>query len=103
MSFRERHDYNFSAPAFDLSRTNNRIWLVVATLYDHIRPKDLHEIERCILVKKNNEVNALESSNKVGSIAFSTHWARRSFEAFHRRIGVDADNQCVTSRASGRE
>ena len=103
MSFRKRHDYNFSSPASDLSRTNNRIWLVVATLDDHIRPKGFHEIEWCILVKKNDEVNALETCNKVRAIAFSAHRAGRSLEPFHRCVGVDSDNQCVTSRASGRE
>ena len=103
MAFRDWHDYNFTAPAFDFSRSDDRLRVVVATLDDDIRPKCIYEIEWCVFVKKDDEVNAFETSNNVRAIALSAHGARRALEAFHRRIGIDPDNQCITSRASGCE
>ena len=103
MSFRDGHDYDLTTPAYNFSRTDDRLRVVVATLDDHIRPKRFHEIERRVFVKKNDEVNAFETRNKVRAIALSAHGATRSFEAFHGCVGIDADNQGVTSRASGSE
>jgi hypothetical protein len=103
MAFCDWHDYNFTAPAFDFSRTHDRLGFVVATLDDHIRPKCIHEIERCVFVKKDDEVNALETRNEVRTIAFAAHGAARPLEAFHRCIGIDPDDQCITPRASGCE
>lgn len=103
MSFGDWHDYNFTAPAFDFSRTDDRLGFVIATFDDHIRPKSVHEIERCVFVKKHDEVNALETCNKVRTIAFAAHRTRRTLEALHRRIGVDADYQGVTQCAGSRE
>ena len=84
MSFRDWHDNNFTAPAFDFSRTDDRLGFVVATLDDDIRPKCIHEVERCVFVEKDYEVNALETSNKVRSIAFTAHGAAGSLETLHR-------------------
>lgn len=98
MSFCNGHHYNFTAPAFDFSRADDRFRFVVAALDDHIRPKRVHEIERCVFVKKHDEVNAFEASNKVGAIALAAHGAGRPLEAFHRCIGIDPDYQRVASR-----
>ena len=103
MSFRDWHDYNFTAPAFDFSRTDDRLRFVVATLDDHIRPKCIHEIDRCVFVKKHDEVNALETRNKVRTIAFAAHRAARALQAFHRCVGIDPDYQGISARAGGRE
>lgn len=103
MSFRDWHDYNFTAPAFYFSRTHDRLRFVVATLDDHIRPKCIHEIERSVLVKEDDEVNALETRNKVRAIALPANGAHRPLEAFHRCIGIDPDYQGITPRAGGCE
>lgn len=103
MSFSDRDNYDFTAPAFNFSRTNDRLGFVVAAFHDHTRPKCIHEIERCVFVKKNYQVYALETGNKVRAIALSAHRAARTLEPFYRRIGIDPDNQCVTACASRRE
>ena len=84
MSFCDWHDNNFTAPAFDFSRTDDRFRFVVATLHDHIRLKRIHEIERCVFIEKYYEVNALETGNEVRAIAFTAHRAVRPLESFHR-------------------
>src|SRR5436305_807225 len=103
MSFCDWHDDNFTAPAFDFSRTDDRLRLIVATLDDDIRPKRIHEIERCVFVEKYYELNALETGNKVRAIAFTAHRPVWALESFHRCIGVDTDDQSITTRARGCE
>jgi len=103
MSFGDWHYYHFTAPAFDFARTDDRLRFVIATLHDHIRPQCIHEIELRVLVEKNDEVNALETCNKVRTVAFAAHRTGRSLESFHRRIGIDPDNQCVTACAGSCE
>lgn len=98
MSFGERDDDDFSAPALDFARADNRVGRIVSALHDHVGAQRFYQLERCVFVERNDEVHRLESRQNVGAIFRVANGASRSLESLHRSVGIDSNYQRVTMR-----
>ena len=61
------------------------------------------QLERCVLSEGDDEIDALERSQDVRAVRFSSDWARRTLEASYGRISVYAYNQRIARRACRRQ
>lgn len=103
MSSGERYNDNLPSPALDLPCTDNRIRGVVSTLYDDVRPKSLHQLERGVFIESHDKIHCLECRENVSSIVLASNRTSRSFQTLHRVVGVESDNQRITVAARGSE
>src|SRR6266568_6098577 len=103
MSWRERNDDNFPAPAFHFSCTGDSFFRVIAAFHYHIGLEMLDQIERRILRENYDKVDAFEGGEKVSALSVRVHGSGRTFQAAYGFVAVDADNQRFGSLARCRE
>ncbi len=95
MSRSERHYDHTPAPAFHFCRTNDRVFRIIAAFDDHVRLEMPDEVERCVLGENYDQIHALERGEHVRAFGIAPYGARRTLEASHRFIAVDADDERV--------
>jgi hypothetical protein len=61
------------------------------------------EVERRVLGEDYNEIDALERRQHVRAFGVTAHGPRRTLEAAHRLVAVDADDERVGAVARGGE
>ena len=103
MSGSERHYDHAPAPALHFCRTNDRGFRIISAFDDHIRLEMPDEVERRVLRENYDEIHALERGEHVRAFGVAPYGARRTLEAAHRLIAIDADDERVGAVARGSE
>ena len=103
MSRRQRHNNDSPAPALHFSGAHNRVFRVVSALHDHIGTKKLNEIERRVVRKNYNEIDAFEAGHDIASFSVRAYWAIWAFQSPYGLIAVDSDDQCIGGLSGRRE
>src|SRR6266550_562719 len=103
MSGSERHYQHAPAPALHFCRTYDRVFRVIAAFDDHIGFQMSDKIERRVLGENYDEVHTLERCEHVRTLGVAAHRSRRTLEAAHRLIAVDADDERVGAVARSSE
>jgi hypothetical protein len=99
----ERDDDNAAAPALHFVRSDNRRFGVIAALHNHVRLQSFDQLERSILGKDNNEIDAFHGREHEGTFRGAANRPARPLEPSHRVIAVDADDQRISGPARGAE
>ena len=103
MTWGERYDDDAPAPTFYFGCANDGFLRVVSAFHYDVGLEMPNEIERCVFGEDHHKVHAFEGGDDVSSLGVAPHGTRRSFEAAHGLIAVDADDERVSRRARGRE
>ena len=83
MSWREWDDENASSPTLYFGGADDRVFRVIAAFDDNVRTKVADKLERSIVGKNNDEVDALESGQDIGALGIGAYGASWTFEAAH--------------------
>ena len=95
MSWRERDDDDAPSPALHFAGSDDRRFGVVATLHDDIGPEKLDQLERSVLGKNDDEVDAFDSSQNEGALRCAANGPAGTLEPAHRVVAIDADDERV--------
>jgi hypothetical protein len=55
----------------------------------------LYQIERCVLGKDNDQIDALERGQNITPFRVGANRSGRPFEPAHGLVAVDTDDQCI--------
>lgn len=103
MSGSERHHYDAPSPAFHFRCADDGVFRIVATLDDHVGLEMPDEIERRVLRKNYDEIDAFERRQHVGALGIAAHRPGRTLEAPHRLVAVESYDERVSGFARGGE
>jgi hypothetical protein len=92
---RERNDDNAPSPALHFAGSDNRRFGIVAALHDDIGPEKLDQLERSVLGKDDDEVDAFDSREDEGAFRCAANGPAGALEPADRVIAIDADDQRV--------
>ena len=95
MSWGERDDENASSPTLYFGGSDDRVFRVVAAFDDNVRTKMGDKIERRIVRKNYDEVDAFERAQHIRTFRVGSYGTGGTLEAADRIIAVDPDDQCV--------
>ena len=91
----ERHDNDASTPTFDFCCADYSVFRIIAAFHDDIRLEMPDQIERGVLRENYYEVDAFQRGKHVCSLRVGAYGTRRSLEATHGVVAVDADYQSI--------
>lgn len=100
MADRGRDDDDLAATREHQIGSDNLFGSVVPALHDDIGLEMSDEIERCVVVEDDHEVDDFEGPEHERSIGDAAYRTIRPFEASNRVIAVDADDEGIASCAS---
>jgi hypothetical protein len=93
----ERDDDALPAPASDFGGADDGVRRIVAPFHDDVGAKDLHQLERGVLVEHRHRVDGLEAGEDVGTFDLAADGAVRTLEAPDARVAVQPDDQRIAS------
>lgn len=103
MAGRERNDDDAPSPTLYIRCADDRVFQVISAFHYDIGLEMPNEIERCVFREDHDEVHAFERRYDIRSLRVATDRPCGPFESAHGLIAVDADDECVSSLARGRE
>ena len=103
MSGSERYYQHAPTPALHFRCADDSLFRIVAAFDNHVGLEMPDEVERSVLGENYDEIDALERREHVGAFGVAAHRARGTFEAAHRLIAVDTDDERVGAVARGGE
>ena len=99
MPGRQRDNDDRAAASTNLGCANHGVWSVVAALYDYVRLKYTHELERCVLLEDGNGIDRFECRQHVCTLSFRSDGSVGTLEALYGSVAIQANDENITARA----
>src|SRR6267142_566467 len=99
LAFQQRKSDDLAAPAFDFGPPHNTIKAPVRTLHENVRMNLQDGLEGRVLVKRADEIDHFETRQQFGTLFLAENRPARAFDADHRTVGIDRDDQGIAKRA----
>ena len=96
MSIGKWNDDNLPAPALDFARADDGLGCIIPALHDHVRTQRFYQLQRRVLIERNDEIHRLESRQNVSAILRVANGTSGSFEPLHGSVGIDSNDQRIT-------
>ena len=80
MSRRQRNDHHATSPAFDFRGADDRLFRVITAFHDHVGSQMPYQIERRVLRKHYDQIDALQRGQNITSFGIAANRSRRPLE-----------------------